>query len=89
MESATLNPVSVTFSGHLLCLTHSPMLSLLFQEAERKTDLQKMEHNSFCQAVANITVIYITATPRTKYIKTGRISLLPYYVDTPRNQIWL
>lgn len=89
MESATLNPVSVTFSGHLLCFTHSRMPPLLFQEAERKIDLQNKEHNCFCQAVANITVIDITATPRTKYRKTGRISLLPYHVDIPRNQSWL
>lgn len=89
MESATLNLVSVTFSEHLLYFTHSPMPPLLFQEAERKMDLQKKEHNCFCQAVANITVIYITATPRTKYRKTGRISLLPYYVGIPRNPRWL
>lgn len=39
MGSATVNIVSVTFSGHLLCLPLT--LSLLFQEAEGKTNSQK------------------------------------------------
>lgn len=81
--SATLNFVSVTFRGHLLCFMHPPMLPLLFQEVERKTDphkrkerKKKKETVAFFQTVANITVIYITATPRTMSRQTGRISVL-------------
>lgn len=52
-QNGKCNLVSVTFSGHLLCLILPLTLSPLFQEAEGKTDSQNKKRGGGGETVAN------------------------------------
>lgn len=60
-------------------MPHAPSYAFSSRSGSGEKDRKKKKEKetvAFFQTVANITVIYITATPRTMSRQTGRISLL-------------